>query len=319
MRRHVIVGGGIAGLSAAEALRAVDSGADITLIGAESHPFYSRPGLAYLLAGEVPERQLTLRSAPELRELALDRVVDQVTAIDTAAHTVTLAHHEPLGWDRLLIATGAAAVAPDFPGAELDGVVQLGSLGDARRIIELSRGASAAVVVGGGPTAVELAEGLAARGLHVHYLLRGGRYFADVLDVVESRLVEEALQRQGIELHHHTRIGRVLGKAGRVSAVETATGAILPCRLVAVATGVRPRLEMARAAACSSAASWSMSGLAPALRMSSRRATWPSCATLTPAWDGSMRCGPARWRPAAPRARPWPARRSRSGPHPAST
>jgi NADPH-dependent 2,4-dienoyl-CoA reductase/sulfur reductase-like enzyme len=246
--RHVIVGGGIAGLSAAEALRAADPRADITLVGGERHPFYSRPGLAYLLAGEIPERQLTIRTAAELRELMLDRIVDDVTAVDTAAHTVTLARHDPLRYDRLLLATGAAAVPPDFPGADLDGVLQLDDLDGARRIVEHARRARTAVVVGGGPTAIELAEGLAARGLTVHYLLRGARYWAGVLDPVESRLVEEALERDGVVIHRHTRVARAIARGGRLGAVETASGVTIECDLVAVAIGVRPRLALARGA-----------------------------------------------------------------------
>ena len=168
MTRHVVLGGGIAGLSAAEALRAADPRADITLVGNEPHAFYSRPGLAYLLAGELPERQLEIRTPIELRELMLDRLVDDVTAIDTSAHTVTLARHAPLRYDRLLLATGSASLPPGFPGAELAGVVQLDDLAGARRIVAIARRARAAVVVGGGPTAVELAEGLAARGQRGH-------------------------------------------------------------------------------------------------------------------------------------------------------
>lgn len=248
MTRHVIVGGGIAGLSAAEALRAADPRADITLVGAEPDGFYSRPGLAYLLAGEIPERQLTIRTAAELRELMLDRVVDEVTAVDPAAHTVTLARHGALPYDRLLLATGSAAVPPDFPGGDLDGVVQLDDLASARHLLGRARRARTAVVVGGGPTAVELAEGLAARGLQVHYLLRGARYWASVLDPAESRLIEEALEEHGIVLRRHTRVAQVIARGGRVAGVATSTGDAIPCELVAVAVGVRPRLGLARAA-----------------------------------------------------------------------
>jgi NADPH-dependent 2,4-dienoyl-CoA reductase/sulfur reductase-like enzyme len=246
--RHVIVGGGIAALSAAEAIRAVDARADITLVGAEADRFYSRPGLAYLLAGEIPERQLTLRSELELRELMLDRVVDEVTSIDTAAHRVALARHDSVPYDRLLLATGSAAVPPEFPGGDLDGVVQLDDLAGARHLLARIRHARSAVVVGGGPTAVELAEGLAARGLAVHYLMRGGRYWPSVLDPPESRLIEDALEERGIVLHRRTRVARALGHDRKVVSVVTTAGDTLACDLVAVAIGVRPRVELARAA-----------------------------------------------------------------------
>ena len=74
MRRYVVVGSGIAGLSACEAIRERDAGAEITLVGEEPHPFYSRPGLAYLLTGSVPERRLYVRTPAEVDALGLQRV-----------------------------------------------------------------------------------------------------------------------------------------------------------------------------------------------------------------------------------------------------
>jgi NADPH-dependent 2,4-dienoyl-CoA reductase/sulfur reductase-like enzyme len=244
----VIIGTGIAGLAAAEAIRARDAAAEITMIGAEAHPFYSRPGLAYLLAGTSTEKQLFIRSREELHALRLDRRTDTVAAIDLARREVALASGARLGWDRLLLATGAAAIAPEFPGGGLDGVVKLDLLDDVRGLIDRAGAAKRAVVVGGGPTAIELAEGLTARGVEVHYLLRGPRFWAHVLDPVESQLVEDALVAQGITLHHQTQIARVVEHRGKVAWVETSAGDTIKCELVAVAIGVRPRLELARAA-----------------------------------------------------------------------
>jgi len=248
MRRYVIVGTGIAGLSAAEAVRERDPRAEITMVGREAHPYYSRPGLAYLLAGALPERQLAIRTAAELRELAVERVTDEVKRLDPAAHQIELARAGLVPYDRLLLATGSAAVRPELAGADLDGVLFLDDLADARALVARARHARTAVVVGGGPTAVELAEGLNARGVRVHYLLRGGRYWASVLDPVESRIVEDALEGAGIVLHRRTQVERVVGEAGRVVAVETAAGERIACELVAVAIGVRPRDELGRAA-----------------------------------------------------------------------
>lgn len=248
MRRYVVVGGGIAGLSAAEAIRAAEPSAEITLIGAEPAHFYSRPGLAYLIAGAIPERQLTIRSRAELRELALDHVAGEATALDARAHTITLRSGRTLAYDRLLVATGARSLRPDFAGADLDGVLTLDGLEDARHLIGAARRARHAIVVGGGPTAFELAEGLNARGVEVTYLLRGARYWAGVLDPVESRVAEDALAGGGVSIRHHTRVVRAVGRKGRLEAVETEDGRGLPCDILAVAIGVAPRTELARAA-----------------------------------------------------------------------
>lgn len=246
--RFVIVGSGIAALSAAEALRAACPQAEIILVSEEKHPFYSRPGLAYLLRGDIPERQLTIRNREDLRELALKRVHGRVGQLLPGEHVVVLENGARLSYDRLLLATGATAVAPDFPGGTLDGVVKLDSLLDTRDLLKRARRGVPAVVVGGGITALEIAEGLCARGMEVHYFLRGRRYWSGVLDAAESQIVLDRLAHEGIRLHFETQVAEALGERGRLRAVRTVAGEDVACRMLAVAIGVRPRVELARAA-----------------------------------------------------------------------
>ncbi|RME47042.1 MAG: NAD(P)/FAD-dependent oxidoreductase [Caldilineae bacterium] len=242
-RRYLIVGAGAAGVAAAEAIRAADPAAELTILGEEKHPFYSRPGLAYYLTGELPERQLFLSQIRPFRHLRVP-----VTAIHPDAHRVTLSNGQTLSYDRLLIATGSQAIPLPLPGADLTGVVKLDTLDDARHILKLAKRDKPAVVIGGGITALEIVEGLLARGMQVHYLLRGDRYWRNVLDETESRLVEERLVEEGVQLHHRTQAAEFVGKRGRVTAVRTTDGRLFECRLVAVSVGVRPRMELAQAA-----------------------------------------------------------------------
>lgn len=245
---YVIVGSGIAALAAAEAMRQRVPAAAITMVSEESHPFYSRPGLAYFLRGDIPERQLQVRSAEDLRALKLDRITAKVEQLSCATNEVILADGRRLRYSRLLLATGALAVAPPFPGGDLPGVVKLDNLDDARQILKTAGRRRSAVVVGGGITALELAEGLRARGSEVHYLLRGARYWSDVLDEAESDIVLSRLQHEGIRVHLQTQIKQAVGSRGRLTAVETQAGATIPCQTLAVAIGVRPRTDLARKA-----------------------------------------------------------------------
>jgi NAD(P)H-nitrite reductase large subunit len=119
---------------------------------------------------------------------------------------------------------------------------------DARDLVRRSRRAKTAVVVGGGVTALELVEGLRARRVHVHYFMRKDRYWSNVLSESESRIVEQALLREGVEIHSFTELARIHGRDGRVTAAESGDGTRIPCDLVAVAVGVRPRIELAAAA-----------------------------------------------------------------------
>jgi len=247
-RRYLIVGTGAAGLAAAEAIRGHDDSGEILLVGDDPHGYYSRPGLAYYLSGELPERMLFPFSEHDFGRLRLRRRHGRAVGLDPAAHEVHLEGGERLGYDRLLLATGSQATRLPNPGADLRGVVKLDDLEDVRQILQQCRRGRAAVVVGGGITALEIVEGLLARRMRVHYLLRGDRYWSNVLDEAESRIVEDRLRHEGVQLHYHTELAEVLGKAGHVAAVRTQDGSAIACDLLAVAIGVRPRIELARSA-----------------------------------------------------------------------
>jgi len=78
--------------------------------------------------------------------------------------------------------------------------------------------------------------------------MRRGRYWSNVLSESESRIVQQRLLREGVEVHTYTELARILGKGGQVAAVETEDGTRIPCDLVAVAAGVRPQIELAQTA-----------------------------------------------------------------------
>ncbi len=246
--QYVLVGSGVAAVAAAEAIRKVDPRGRILMVGMEKDGYYSRPGLAYYLTGEIPERMLFPFRPEDFRRLDITLIHDRVEGIDPAAQRVRLARRGWVPYDRLLLATGARAARPDLPGIDLEGVVYLDNLEHTRHLLRLARRAKEAVVVGGGITALELAEGLHARGLKVHYLMRGDRYWRRVLDEVESRIVETRLEEMGIRLHHHTEIAEILGKKGKVVGVRTKDGRVLRCQMVGVAVGIRPRIELAQEA-----------------------------------------------------------------------
>jgi NAD(P)H-nitrite reductase large subunit len=247
-RRYVIVGNGPAGLTAAETIREHDAAADIRIVSGERHGFYSRPGLAYYLTGIVPEQRLFSRPDADYKAAQIVRIPGVAERIDREGHSVVLGDGAVLPFDRLLLAVGARAVRPPTEGMDLEGVVTLDDLDGTREIIRRARTAKRACVVGGGITALELAEGLVSRGVETHYLMRGDRYWASVLDPHESALVEERLTHDGIRIHRGAEIARVLGREGRVTHVETTTDDVLPCDLVGVAIGIQPRLELAQAA-----------------------------------------------------------------------
>jgi NAD(P)H-nitrite reductase large subunit len=244
----VVIGCGVAGIAAIEAIRSLDPVSSITLIGDDPYGFYSRPGLAYYLTGELHDRALFPSTPDDFRNLRFRYVKGRVTKISRAEHVVELADQGQHCYDRLLIAVGARALPLGVPGADLEGVLKLDHMTDAARILKQARRGRAAVVVGGGITALELVEGLRARRMRVHYLLRGDRYWSSVLDEHESRMIEQRLREDGVTLQHHAEIAEIGGRNRKTSSVRLANGQVLRCDLVAYAIGIRPRLELAEQA-----------------------------------------------------------------------
>lgn len=247
MRRYLIVGTGAAGIAAVEAIRTRDLHGKIQLISDETDGYYSRPGLAYYLTGELTERQLYPFSEQDFQRLKVERLQARAVRIHPLNHQVALQDGTYLSYDCLLIATGAQAATAQAPGMDAEGVVKLDNIADARRITRLARKARSAVVIGGGITALELVEGFVSKGLKTHYFLRGDRYWGNVLDEKESRIIEHRLKEEGVQIHYHTQLGEILHNRGRVNGVCTQDSRLIKCDLVAIAIGTLPRNELAEA------------------------------------------------------------------------
>lgn len=246
--KYVIVGIGVAAMSAVEAIRSVDSKGEITVIGADPHGFYSRPGLAYYLNSELPEKSLFPLEKKELKKYQTEFLHAEVSRVLPQEQRVEMTGGKSLAYDRLLLAVGAAAAPPRIPGYGLEGVVKIDHLDDTRQIIKLAKRAKEAIVIGGGVTALELAEGLAAHRVRVHYFLRGDRYWSSVLDEEESQIILKRLQEKGVIIHTYTQAAEILGKRDKVIGVRTSDNEIIKAQMVAYAIGIRPRLALAQAA-----------------------------------------------------------------------
>jgi len=242
--KYVILGSGVAGFSAIEAIRSVDVEGEIIMVSDDAYGYYSRPGLAYYLTGELQDKALYPRTRDDYRKLNFKFIKARATRIIREEHALDLDGKSRLNYDKLLIAVGASALPLGIPNSNLEGVVKLDHFADANNILNLAKRGKPAVVVGGGITALELTEGLLARGMKVHYLLRGDRYWSSVLDEGESKTVLGHLQAEGVELHFHAALKEIIGKKNRVAAVQLGNGQTMKCDLLAYAIGIRPRLEL---------------------------------------------------------------------------
>jgi len=243
---YLIIGNGAAGLSAAEIIRRRDPAGRITIITSEPYHHYSRPGIAYYVLDQVPERQLISRGHAFYRDHRFDLMFATVSQIDPEARLVYLEAGQPMAYDALLVATGASALMPPFPGRDLEGVLTFDTLDDAKRVARAGRKAKTAVVVGGGITAMELAEGLHHQGANTHLLQRGDRIWPRLFDENESTIVAQKIRQEGINIQYHEELDEILGKRGKVAAVRLKSGRTIKCQAVGVAVGVRPNLDLVR-------------------------------------------------------------------------
>lgn len=243
--RYVIIGNGAAGATAAQTIRQHDATGEIVVLTAEPYPMYSRPGLAYVLIKEVPPEQIMARTLDWYEEWGINLVLGEAVSLDVQKQIVRLGDGRSLPYDRLLIATGARATPPPYPGAELDGVVYLDTLDGTKELVKKTRRARRAVIIGGGITALELTEGLSHRGIDTHYFLRRDRLWSQVFNDEEAALLEKKMKAHHVHIHYNTEAVEILGdRKGRVRGVRLKDGGEFTCDLVGVAIGVKPLIDV---------------------------------------------------------------------------
>lgn len=237
----VVVGAGPAGARCAERLA---GHARVTLIGAEpAHP-YNRVALSLLLAGKMDEAALVTHAPDHLAASGIDwRINTKVASIDRDARAVVFEDGGRLGYDALVLATGAQPVRLPFPGADQPHVLMYRTLADVRSMIEHAETGGAAVVIGGGLLGLEAAAGLAWRGMKVTVLHGAGRLMERQLDDGAASLLQKRLAGQGIAV-----ITNAKTVAIEADAVLLADGTRVPARCVVMAVGIRPEVTLARAA-----------------------------------------------------------------------
>ena len=254
MRTVVVIGGVAGGMSAAARLRRLDPAARIIVVEQGAEVSFANCGLPYHLSGEIPERGMLLLRTPAslARTLNLDvRVLTRATAIDREQRTVTIEHEgatDTLTYDALVLAPGAYAVRPPIPGLDHPRVHTLRTVPDATALRTIvTDGATSAVVLGAGFIGLEAAEALTHAGLTVS-LIEAAPHVLPVVDSEIAHYVRDALQRHGVAVHEGIAATSITDADGRPQ-VTLADGTVIDTDLVVLSVGVRPRSELAAAAA----------------------------------------------------------------------
>lgn len=211
---------------------------------------YQRPPLskAYLL-GKIDVAGLHFRDESFFADNDIEIVCDEAVEIDRSKSLIHLRSGRSVGYDHLVLATGARNRPLDVEGSGLKGVHGLKSIADADAIASaMSGGARNAVVIGGGFIGMEFASVATALGMKVHVVELADRLMARALSKEMSQHFAEFHIRLGAKLHFGTGFSRILGKDGHVTAVELDSGDVLPAELVVYGIGVLPNSQLAEAA-----------------------------------------------------------------------
>ncbi|MDQ2716918.1 MAG: NAD(P)/FAD-dependent oxidoreductase, partial [Chloroflexota bacterium] len=237
----LIVGNGIAGLTAAVEARGFAPDMRIVMITDQNHPTINTPALKQFAIGKLTREQLLAYPPGTERTQGIHLIHGHVEEINAQGKFVSLAGGRGFGYGTLLIATGSApnSLPAKLPGRDFDGVITLHRLRDylnlRRRLGEVRE----AVVIGGGSHAIETVMGLLHWGIHVHWFIRSQTFLPRMLDETASTLVLERVRQAGATIYTGTEAMGIVGRVGSVAGVVTNQQQFIPCQLVAACTGTK--------------------------------------------------------------------------------
>ena len=244
-RSIVIVGGGAAGLAAAEMLRREGYDGRLTMLSADDAPPCDRPNLSKeFLAGSAPEEWMPLRPPAFYTEREINLVLNApVAALDLRDKQVRLATGKSYAFDALLLATGADPVRLPLPGAADADLLYLRSFADGRALRQRAGAAKQVVIVGASFIALEVAASLRERGVAVHVVAPEKLPLERVFGADVGHFVQGLHEAHGVQFH----LGQsVAGFAGRQAVLSG--GARLAADFLVLGVGVRPALALAEQA-----------------------------------------------------------------------
>lgn len=239
---HLILGAGPAGLIAAETIRKHAPLDDITMVGDEAEPPYSRMAIPYLLIGNVDETGTYLRKSPShLADLRIKQIKASAQKVDATAKTVQLDSGQTVAFDTLLIATGSRPMRPPIAGIDSAGVHPCWTLADARAIMALAKPGARVLQLGAGFIGCIIMEALAARGVALSVVEMGDRMVPRMMGPTAGGMIRDWCQTKGVQVFTGTRVEAI--EAGAPLTVRLSNGTQLSADLVISAAGVKPTIE----------------------------------------------------------------------------
>ncbi|XOK62249.1 nitrite reductase large subunit NirB [Paenibacillus elgii] len=246
-QKLVLVGNGMAGVNVIEHLLKLAPGNyEITIFGSEPHPNYNRILLSYVLAGDSSVEDIVIHPWDWYKANGITLYTGHtVTAIDTQTRTVTSDQGVTVAYDKLILATGSNPFMLPLPGADKEGVMAYRTIRDCEMMIDAAKKYKKAVVIGGGLLGLEAARGFLNLGMKVDVVHIGDTLMERQLDRTASKLLQEALEAQGMNFLLEKQSAEIVGDR-RVTGLKFKDGSVAEADLVVMAVGIRPNVELAK-------------------------------------------------------------------------
>lgn len=248
--KYLIVGGGVAGVTCAETVRANDATGTIAIVSDEPYMLYSRVMLSKpnFFLEKVPFDQIWLKGQEWYKEKGITFIGGKtVTGIDAIGKKIILNDGENIAYEKLLVAIGTATRKAKMPGADKKGIHYLKTLEDGKAIMEDIKSAKNAVTVGGGFIGFEMAELMKMAGMKTTVVIREPYFWNPTLDEASGLIIENAMKKIGLDIVHSNEIVEIKG-GERVESVVLKDGREIPCDIIVFGIGTENNLDWVKSA-----------------------------------------------------------------------
>jgi nitrite reductase (NADH) large subunit len=242
--KHLIIGNGVAGTTAALNIRRFEKAADITIVSEEGMPFYSRIRLPEFISGTLDEKKLIIHGDLWYENNRINLITNKkVVSIEHTGRQVVLEGDMRLSYDKLLVATGGKSFVPPVRSIDRRGIFTLRNLDDARRIREYAENGLSVIILGGGVLGIDLGDALRKLGKSVTFIEYFDRLLPRQIDPAGSAILVHSLKTLGMAFVLGARAKETLGTAA-FEGIVLQDGSIINAQMLLVSAGMAPEVSL---------------------------------------------------------------------------
>jgi nitrite reductase (NADH) large subunit len=243
--KYIVIGNSAAGIATVEGIRKLDSEGTIAVVSDEDMHAYCRCLTSYYIKGKVAKEGLLFRPKTFYEDLKVTPFLGKkAVKIKPEENWVEFEGGTKLGYDRLMLGTGASAVVYDMPGHEKKGVFVLRKFDDAEKILREVKPGKKAAVLGGGLVGLKSADALHARGIETYVIVTSKQVMSQTMDPEGAKIIQDRLEENGLHVITGTSVEEILG-GDHVEGIRLSSGAIVEIDILVFGKGVFPNIHLA--------------------------------------------------------------------------